>query len=65
MRCTVEQGPAFTLGRVALDQGETLKAESGAMVSMSGTVDIQTKMQGGFLASLAHEIPRPRAPVGR
>lgn len=56
MRCTVEQGPAFTLGRVALDQGETLKAETGAMVSMSGTVDIQTKMQGGFLASLARSV---------
>ena len=56
MRCTVEQAPAFTLARVALDQGETLKAESGAMVSMSGTVDIQTKMQGGFLASLARSV---------
>jgi uncharacterized protein (TIGR00266 family) len=56
MHATLEQGPAFTLARVALDQGETLKAESGAMVSMSGTVDIQTKMQGGLLASLARSV---------
>jgi uncharacterized protein (TIGR00266 family) len=56
MHCTVEQGPAFTLGRVALDQGESLRAESGAMVSMTGTIDIQTRMQGGFLASLARSV---------
>jgi uncharacterized protein (TIGR00266 family) len=53
---TTEKGPAFTLARVALDRGESVKAESGAMVSMSGTVDIQTKMQGGFLASLARSV---------
>jgi len=56
MHCTVEQGPAFTLGRVALEQGESVRAESGAMVSMTGTVDIQTRMQGGFLASLARSV---------
>jgi len=56
MHATTEQGPAFTLARVALDQGETFKAESGAMVSMSGTMDIQTKMQGGLLASLARSM---------
>jgi len=56
MHATTEQGPAFTLARVALDQGESVKAESGAMVSMSGTIDIQTKMQGGLLASLARSV---------
>src|SRR5690349_3518773 len=56
MHATTEQGPAFTLARVALDQGESFKAESGAMVSMSGTLDIQTKMQGGLLASLARTV---------
>ncbi len=56
MHITTEQGPAFTLARVALDQGESVRAESGAMVSMSGTVDIQTKMQGGFLAAVARSV---------
>jgi uncharacterized protein (TIGR00266 family) len=56
MHITTEQGPAFTLARVALDQGETVRAESGAMVSMTGTVDIETKMQGGFLASIARSV---------
>lgn len=56
MHVTLEKGPAFTLARVALDQGEAVKAESGAMVSMSGTVDIQTRMQGGFLGALARKV---------
>lgn len=56
MHVTLEKGPAFTLARVALDQGEAFKAESGAMVSMSGTVDIQTRMQGGFLGALARKV---------
>ena len=56
MHVTLEQGSAFTLARVALDQGEAFKAESGAMVSMSGTVDIQTRMQGGFLSAVARKV---------
>ena len=56
MHITLEKGTAFTLARVAMDQGETVKAESGAMVSMSGTVDIQTSMQGGFLQAVARKV---------
>jgi uncharacterized protein (TIGR00266 family) len=56
MRISLEQAPSFTLGRVALEAGESFKAESGAMVSMTGTLDIQTKMQGGLLASLARSV---------
>lgn len=56
MRVSLEQGPAFTLARVALERGETVRAESGAMVSMSGGVDVETKMQGGFLSSLARSV---------
>ncbi|MCK6479463.1 MAG: TIGR00266 family protein [Planctomycetaceae bacterium] len=56
MHVTLEKGPAFTLARVALDLGEVLKAESGAMVSMSGTVDIETGMKGGFLKSVARKL---------
>ncbi len=35
--------------RVDLEMKETVKAESGAMVSMSSTLDIDGKMEGGFL----------------
>lgn len=56
MHVTIEKGPAFALARVALDQGESLLAESGAMVSMSGTMDIQTGMKGGFLKAVARKL---------
>lgn len=56
MQITLEHGPAFGWARVALAQGESLKAESGAMVSMSTTIDIETKMQGGFLGALARKV---------
>ena len=56
MHITSETGPAFARARVAMDAGEELKAESGAMVSMSGTVDIETGMKGGFLKSVARKL---------
>lgn len=56
MKITLEHGPAFAWARVHLDAGETVRAESGAMVSMSTTVDIATKMQGGFLGALARKM---------
>lgn len=39
--------------RVELEPKETVKAESGAMVSMSSTLDIDGKMEGGFLSGVA------------
>jgi uncharacterized protein (TIGR00266 family) len=56
MKVTLEHGPAFTWARVALAAGEAVKAESGAMVAMSATIDIETKMQGGFLGALARKM---------
>lgn len=51
--------PSYALLVVRLDDGESLRAESGAMVSMSSNVEMQTSMNskqsgvGGFLKSLA------------
>jgi len=56
MQITLEHGPAFAWARCRLAPGESVKAESGAMVSMSTTVDIETKMQGGLLGSLARKM---------
>ncbi|MCC7061866.1 MAG: TIGR00266 family protein [Planctomycetes bacterium] len=56
MNITIEHGPAFALARVQLASGEAIRAESGAMVSMSTTVEIETKMQGGFLGALARKV---------
>lgn len=56
MKISLEHGPAFTLARVQLDAGESVKAEAGAMVSMSTTIAIETSMQGGLLGALARKV---------
>jgi uncharacterized protein (TIGR00266 family) len=44
--------PAHSLARVALQPGESIIAESGAMVGMSTNVQMQTQAQGGLLGGL-------------
>lgn len=47
---------AFPLLKVNLHKGETLKAESDAMVAMSTTVDIEGKMEGGVLGGIGRML---------
>lgn len=42
--------------RVDLERGESIKAESGAMVAMSDTIDVEGKMEGGLLAGLGRKL---------
>jgi len=39
--------PSFSLAVIALERGEQIMAESGAMVSMSPTIRLEAKMSGG------------------
>jgi len=41
--------PSYSLAVVALDAGEQIMTESGAMVSMSPTIKLEAKMSGGGL----------------
>ena len=47
---------AFPLLKVQLNKGETLKAEADAMVSMSNTVDVEGKMEGGLLGGIGRML---------
>ncbi|MDR0356729.1 MAG: TIGR00266 family protein [Deltaproteobacteria bacterium] len=47
---------AFPMIKVQLEKGETIKAESDAMVSMSATIDIAGKMDGGLLKGLTRKL---------
>jgi uncharacterized protein (TIGR00266 family) len=40
--------PSFAVARVMLDPGDSVRAESGAMVSMSPTVSLESSLHGGF-----------------
>jgi len=48
--------PSYTMANVKLSAGEEIKAESGAMVSMSGGITLETKMQGGFFKALGRSM---------
>lgn len=47
---------AFPVVECALEQGESIKAESDAMIYMSPTIDIEGKMDGGILSGLARKF---------
>lgn len=43
--------PDFPIVQVQLNDGDSIRAESGAMVAMSPTVKMLTKAEGGIFAS--------------
>ena len=48
--------PAYAVARVTLDRGDVVRAEAGAMVSMSSGLKIETKATGGVLKSLKRSM---------
>lgn len=53
MKIDIDYRPAFATAKVALDPGEDIVVEAGAMVAMSSDLELQTKARGGFLKSLS------------
>ena len=48
--------PSYSLLRVSLGQGESISAESGAMVSMSSGIEIKTAAKGGIFGALKRSV---------
>jgi uncharacterized protein (TIGR00266 family) len=48
----IENGPVFTTLTLTLGPGETVRAEAGAMVSMSPTLELKSKTQGRGLGGM-------------
>ncbi|HVI72613.1 MAG TPA: TIGR00266 family protein, partial [Pyrinomonadaceae bacterium] len=44
--------PSFSLAVLRLQPEQSIQAESGAMVSMSANIELQSQMKGGFLGAL-------------
>lgn len=40
--------PSYSVVRIVLEHGESIRAESGAMISMSPTVEVDSKVSGGI-----------------
>ena len=47
---------AFPVVECWLEKGESIKAESDAMIAMSPTIDVEGKMDGGILSGLARKF---------
>lgn len=56
MQTDILYRPSYSLAIVKLDAGESIQAESGAMVSMSADLQMETKAKGGFLQSLGRAM---------
>ncbi len=48
--------PSYSTAKIRLGPDEGVICESGAMVAMSGDVQIETRMRGGLLKSLARSV---------
>ena len=56
MKYEILYGNAFPVVKCDMQQGESIKAESDAMISMSGTLDVNGSMGGNVLGGLARRF---------
>ncbi len=56
MEINVRHNPGFAVARMQMGSGEECRAESGAMMAMSGGVEIESKAEGGFMKSLKRSV---------
>jgi uncharacterized protein (TIGR00266 family) len=56
MEIAVRHNPGFAVARVQLGPGEQCRAESGAMMTTSGGVEVESKAEGGFMKSLKRSV---------
>ncbi len=52
MQVQVRHNPSFGIARLTLDPNETVRAESGAMMAMSSSMQVASKAEGGVMKSL-------------
>lgn len=56
MEIDIQFRPSYSLAVVKLAPNERIRADSGAMVSYSSTVEVETKAEGGFFKSLGRAV---------
>jgi uncharacterized protein (TIGR00266 family) len=52
----IDYRPAFALATLALAPEQPIKAQAGVMVSMSGNVELESKMEGGMWSALKRSV---------
>ena len=48
--------PSYSLLKIELDRAEAVSAEAGAMVSMSSSIEMETKAKGGIFGALKRSV---------
>ena len=56
MEIEIKHQPSYALAVVQLSPNERIRAETGAMVSMSASVSIETRAEGGLFKSLGRAL---------
>jgi len=56
MEIDIKYQPAYSLAIVRLNSGEAVQAESGAMVSMTANLSMDTQMKGGVFGALKRTV---------
>src|SRR2546425_12317592 len=56
MQIDIRYQPSYSLAIVGLGAEESVQAESGAMVSMSSNIQIETGMKGGVLGAITRSV---------
>lgn len=56
MQIDIKYQPSYSLAIVSLSANESIQAESGAMVSMSSNIEVDTAMKGGVLGAVARKV---------
>lgn len=56
MRVDLRHNPSFAVARCHLEPNEPMRAESGAMMAMSGGMQLQSSTQGGVMKGLKRSV---------
>jgi uncharacterized protein (AIM24 family) len=56
MQTEILYGPAYAAAKVTLGAGESVRAEAGAMLAMTPTIQVETSTQGGVLKGLRRSL---------
>jgi uncharacterized protein (TIGR00266 family) len=56
MRANILYRPAYSIAQVELASLEEIRVEGGSLVSMTGGITLETRMEGGLLRSLSRSL---------
>jgi uncharacterized protein (TIGR00266 family) len=56
MKIDIQYQPSYSLALVTLGPNERIRTESGAMVSMSATINLETRAEGGLFKSMGRAL---------